>query len=203
MKKILFTIGKFIGYILPIGDCLYSIWMRIYTGYYSSRFGFFGSNSVIRPCFLMAKGLCHIEVGKNCFIGKGVSLTAWEIKNGNSPKIIVLDNSAIGDYSHITAINKIYIGKNVLMGKNILITDNSHGLSDISQISTPPNQRPLYCKGPVIIEDNVWIGEKSSILPGVRVGYGAIIAANSVVTKDVPPYSVVGGNPAKIIKTMN
>lgn len=64
----------------------------------------------------------------------------------------------------------------------------------------PPTQRPVYSKGPVIIGNNVWIGDKATILPNVSIGNGAIIAANSVVTKDVPEYCIVAGNPAKIIK---
>ena len=63
----------------------------------------------------------------------------------------------------------------------------------------PPTQRPVYSKGPVIIGNNVWIGDKATILPNVSIGNGAIIAANSVVTKDVPEYCIVAGNPAKII----
>lgn len=66
----------------------------------------------------------------------------------------------------------------------------------------PPLFRPLFSKGPVIIGKNVWIGDKATILPGVTIGDGSIIGANSVVTKDVPAYSVVAGNPAKIIKTI-
>lgn len=65
-----------------------------------------------------------------------------------------------------------------------------------------PNKRPLYCKGPVIIGNNVWIGEKASIMPGVTIGDGVIIAANSVVTKDIPSYSLAAGIPAKIIKSV-
>ena len=64
-----------------------------------------------------------------------------------------------------------------------------------------PLKRPIVSKGPVRIGDNVWIGDKATILPNVSIGNGAIIAANAVVTKDVPPYSVAAGNPAKIIKT--
>ena len=60
----------------------------------------------------------------------------------------------------------------------------------------------MYSKGPVIIQDNVWIGEKATILPGVTIGEGAIIGANSVVTKDVPAKSLVVGCPAKIVKTL-
>lgn len=67
------------------------------------------------------------------------------------------------------------------------------------------NQHTIHRDGyrfrnPVIINDNVWIGMNAIILPGVTIGKGAVIAAGSVVTKDVPPYSLVGGNPAKIIR---
>ena len=86
------------------------------------------------------------------------------------------------------------------MGKKVLITDNAHGTMTPNELETAPNLRNLYSKGPVIIEDNIWIGEKASIMPGVHVGKGSIIAANAVVTHDVPPYCIVGGVPAKIIK---
>ena len=67
----------------------------------------------------------------------------------------------------------------------------------------PPIKRELRTKGEVVIGDNVWIGDKASILPGVIIGKGSIVGANSVVTKDVPPFTVVGGNPAKIIKKLD
>ena len=92
------------------------------------------------------------------------------------------------------------IGNNVLMGRKIFITDNNHGGSDRGNLDIPPSLRQLYSNGPVIIEDNVWIGEKVSILSNLHIGKGAIVAANAVVTKDVPPYAIVGGCPAKIIK---
>lgn len=62
-----------------------------------------------------------------------------------------------------------------------------------------PDDRPLVCKGEIHIGDNVWIGEKAAVLSGVTVGDGAVIGANSIVTHDVPPYSVVAGCPARII----
>lgn len=88
----------------------------------------------------------------------------------------------------------------VLTGPNILITDNAHGASMAELLDTPPRLRPLHSKGPVVIEDNVWIGEKSSIMPGVHIGKGAIIAANSVVTHDIPSYCVAAGIPAKLLR---
>lgn len=157
---------------------------------------------------LLSSTLCswggYIELADNVFIGQSVQLTAWDNYRGHSysPSITVGNNSSIGDDSHVTAINRISIGNNVRMGKRILITDNAHGASDPNLLDIAPNYRPLVSKGPVVIEDNVWIGEKSSIMPGVTIGRGSIIGANSVVTKDIPPYCVVGGIPAIVIKTL-
>ena len=90
----------------------------------------------------------------------------------------------------------------MLTGPRVLITDNSHGNNASDSLNTPPFMRPLISRGKVVIEDNVWIGEGSMIMPNVTVGKGSIIAANSVVTKDIPPYCLVAGSPAKIIKTL-
>jgi len=151
---------------------------------------------------LYLKGGKYIEIGKNSQIGKGVYLTAWDryLDERFIPKIIIGNNSSIGNYGHVTAISTIIVGNNVRMGKMVFITDNSHGKSERQLMDIAPNYRPLYSKGAVVIEDNVWIGDKTTILPGVTIGKGAIIGANSVVTKDIPTYCVVGGNPARIIK---
>ena len=92
------------------------------------------------------------------------------------------------------------MGNNILTGRYVYISDNSHGKSNKEELDIPPIKRKLYVKGPVIIEDNVWIGERVCILSGVHIGKGAIIAANAVVTHDVPAGCIVGGVPAKIIK---
>ena len=83
-----------------------------------------------------------------------------------------------------------------------MINDNSHGNICREELDLAPNLRPLTSKGPIIIEDNVWIGEMVCILSGVHIGKGAIIAAGSVVTKNVPPYTIVAGVPAKIVKQL-
>ena len=83
----------------------------------------------------------------------------------------------------------------------MLITDNSHGQNTtLAELQMAPNQRPLYSKGAVHIGNNVWIGQNACIMPGVTIADGAIIAANSVVTHDIPAYSVAAGAPAKVIK---
>lgn len=204
--NIAILILNYIGLLLtPFNSyVLKKIGYYIYTGRYKFKFKEFGINSVIVPKFRNIVGEECISIGSNTSIGKLVTLTAWKNHDSQlfSPSIKIGDNTQIGDFSHITAISNITIGNNVLMGKNILITDNSHGLVIRDEISTPPLDRDLYSKGDVFISDNVWIGEKSTILPNVRIGYGAVIAANSVVTKDIDPYSVVGGNPAKLIKRL-
>lgn len=145
----------------------------------------------------------YISIGRYTHFDKDCVITAWDhTLSGDTfnPSIIIGECCDFGAWNHITATNKISIGKNLLTGKWVTITDNSHGKSDLNTLQQPPVLRPVVSKGPVIIGDNVWIGDKATILPGVTIGDGAIIAANAVVTKDVPAYCVVGGNPAKIIK---
>lgn len=94
------------------------------------------------------------------------------------------------------------IGDSLLTGKWVTITDNSHGETDKTTLEMRPQERPVTSKGPVVIGNNVWIGDKATILPGVTIGDGAVIAANAVVTENVPEYSVVAGIPAKVINYM-
>ena len=89
------------------------------------------------------------------------------------------------------------------MERKVMLNDNSHGLFNKEELQIQPNLRPLYSKGPIIIEENIWIGEMVCILGGVHIGKAAIIAAGAVVTKDIPAYSIVAGVPAKVIKILN
>ncbi len=148
------------------------------------------------------KGTQYISVGKNSRLEKGVILTAWDKQNDRffSPSITIGDNCNINEFNHITACRQISIGDNLLTGRYVYISDNSHGSSKYEEQMLHPHKRPLYVKGPVIIGNNVWICEHACILSGVTIGDGAIIAANAVVTHDVPPYCVVAGVPAKVVK---
>ena len=150
-------------------------------------------------------GARFITIGKGSCFEKHLSLSATipsHSKKDSYPSntITIGSNCYFGAYNHITAINNIEIGNHVLTGKFVTITDNSHGYTDIDNLKQKPIDRPIVSKGPVKIGNNVWIGDKASILPNVTIGDGAVIAANAVVTKDVPPYSVAAGNPAKIVK---
>lgn len=150
------------------------------------------------------KGMQYISVGEKSRFEKGVILTAWNLKNDpkSVPSITIGDNCNINEYNHITACSQITIGDNLLTGRYVYISDNSHGSSKYEELLLHPHKRPLHVKGPVVIGDNVWICEHACILSGVTIGDGAIIAANAVVTHDVPPYCVAAGVPAKVIKCL-
>lgn len=151
------------------------------------------------------KGSEFITIGEKTKIGKGVIMSAWDSYNKDTftPSIKIGKGCNIGDYNHITCINEIVIGDNLLTGRWVTFSDNNHGTFAKELLVLPPTSRPLVTKGKIQIGDNVWIGEKSTILSGITIGEGCIIAANSVVNKSVPPFSMVAGIPAKIIKTIN
>lgn len=144
----------------------------------------------------------RIQLGVNNAFGDNLYLTAWsKFSTNESPVLITIGNNCdFGAFNHITATNQIVIGDNCLTGKWVTISDNNHGTTSLEDLSLPPLKRNVVSKGPVIIGNNVWIGDKATILGGVIIGDGAVVAANSVVTKDVPAYSVVAGNPARVMK---
>lgn len=152
-------------------------------------------------CFSTSKE--QIEIGKNCDIH--AIITA---KKG--ARIKIGDYTTIRGNSVVGAICRIEIGNYVIISNNVTVYDNNNHPTD-------PNKRMEMCRSgfyselwdwkyadasPVKIGNNVWIGEKSTVLKGVTIGEGAIVASHAVVTKDVPPYAVVAGNPAKVVKLL-
>lgn len=105
------------------------------------------------------------------------------------------DNSTVGFRSDI--YGPVKIGKDVMIGPEVAIYTHNH---KHDEIDIPMIKQGYTENKPVYIEDDVWIGRRVLIMPGVCIGTGSIVAAGAVVTKNVEPYSIVGGNPAKIIK---
>lgn len=145
----------------------------------------------------------HISMGHLVSFGDDFYLYAYVKDKSTPPEITIGDNCCFGAHNHITASDKIIIGNNVVTGKRVTISDNNHGNTDATTLKTPPLEREIVSKGPIVISDNVWIGENAIILSGVTIGEGSIIAAGAVVTKDIPAFSIAAGNPARIIKTID
>lgn len=148
-----------------------------------------GDDSSVEATFIFESSAGHISIGNNCHLGS----------------------------STLISINEIQIGNNVMISYGCTIYDhNSHSLSYVHRREDMATEIREFRNGtnlkeknwstvssrPVRICNDVWIGFKAVILKGVTIGEGAIVGACSVVTQDVPPYTVVGGNPAKIIKTL-
>ena len=167
------------------------------TGVKKSWFKTFGRNSLIAP------GV-RVLNGKYISVGDGVSFLSGcviETVPGNlPPDLIIGDGCSINEYTHITCAGKITIGENLLTGRFCLIADNSHGSSFADDMNLAPLARKVRCTGEIKIGKNVWLGDRVTILGGVSIGDGAVIGANSVVTKDIPAYSVAVGVPAKVVK---
>lgn len=142
-----------------------------------------------------------ITIGKNCeILGTLISM--------GEGKIAIGDYSEIRGNSFVGSVDSVKIGSYVIISNNVRIFDNNnHPIS--------PEVRKEMCKNgfygdawrwthsehkPVVICDNTWIGEKTTVLKGVTIGEGSVIGCNSVVTKDIPPYCVAAGNPAKVVK---
>jgi len=156
-----------------------------------------GENSHIRPFSTIYAGS---KIGNNFQTGQGVSIRECN-KIGNSVSVgtnsVLEFGNTIGDFSRIHSncfMEMVTIGEYVFVGPNVVFTDDPH-----------PMGCPHYkeCKGGAVVEDYVRIGANATILPGVRIGRNSLIGAASVVVKDVPPDSVVAGNPAKVIKKID
>lgn len=144
-----------------------------------------GENSVIRGQLVIFAHAGKIDIGKDCYIGEG---------------------------TRIWSADAIKIGDRVLISHNVNIHDtNSHSVSPVlryqhfikimSEGHPVINNVDIQSKS-IFIEDDVWVGFNSTILKGVRIGQGSIVAASSVVTQDVPDFVIVAGNPASVIKKL-
>ncbi len=209
-KQFLMFIGKIWSWVCPpyLQNLVATCPVYIYTGYHRRFFKHIGRHTLIGT-HTSVRGHECISLGDDTSIGDYGYLTAYPTYKraqqtmSHTPILSIGNRCSIGLRPHITCINHIEIGNDVLIGPDVLITDNAHGKAEKQMMSTPPLQRPLVSHGEVIIGDNVWIGQGAMIMPGVRIGNGAIIAANSVVTHDVPSYSVAVGSPAIIVKQYN
>lgn len=203
IKRTAHIVGYLFSYVAPvhIAELCRAVVTHVFTGFVCRKFKYFGEGALLGAPAEKLYGLQNISIGKNTEIGRGVILTAWPGRIIDNPNLVIGDNCNIGIRSHLSAAVGIHIGNNLLTGPNVLIVDNAHGSFQMDQLGIHPSCRPLTSKGEVVIGNNVWLGANVCVMPGVKIGDGAIVAANSVVTHDVPPYTMAAGAPSKIVKT--
>lgn len=183
-------------------DFLYTLWVKNFLGEVGDK------TSFACPLLLQGGGRRRVKIGSYTGFGHHCVLGCWEKYvsaegvDHYEPEIIIGNNCSIGEYCHITAINKITIGDGLLTGRFVYIGDNAHGGLSNEEAEIPPLKRELKSKGEIKIGNNVWIGDKVTILGGVTIGNNVIIGAGSVVTHDVPSNCVVVGMPANIVKEL-
>ena len=176
---------------------------KLYTIVNYSRFNRIGKNVTFEPfSSLMNPG--YISIGDECYVGPNCRIEAWNhyLQQEFSPEIVLGNDVRINSRCHIGAITSVRIEECCLLGSGVFITDHSHGAVSIDEAQLHPSNRPLFSKGDVVIGRNTWVGENAVILPGVHIGECCVIGAAAVVTKSVPPYSVVAGNPARVVRRL-
>lgn len=180
-------------------DVFYTLWIRNFIGHLGEH------SCICYPCSLQGEGQMHILIGDYTTI-QGTSILGCWTKYGQQEfpdaSITIGNHCCIGEYNHITACNKITIGDGLLTGRYVIISDNSHGGLSEEEASIQPLFRELKSKGEVVIGNNVWLGDKVAVLSGVHIGNNVIVAANAVVTKDLPNDCVVAGVPGRVIKQL-
>ncbi len=150
-------------------------------------------------------GIRFIKIGENFIAGRGLWITAIRRYQDveYNPHITIGDNVIVSYYVHIAATNLVKIGSNVLIGSKVLITDHQHG--DYTETSKQngllsPAQRRLTSNLETVIGNNVWLGDGVVVMPGIKIGDNSVIGAISVVTHDVPSFTVAAGVPAVALK---
>lgn len=153
----------------------------------------------------------HISLGSNITLGPGCMINAICRYPGRflsdvphdtqsreyNPSIVIGDRVSVTGYLGLSAVQSVTIEDDVIIASHVFISDNAHGRS---RVDIPYKYQPLEDISPVLIGRGSWLGEHAVIMPGVQVGEFSIVGANSVVTRDVPPRSIVAGAPAKVIR---
>ncbi len=166
---------------------------RILSVIYARNFFSCGASFMLKTP-IKAFNANMISIGSNVLIRENAYLVAHS-DVGGPIKIDIGDNVEINERFFAEAHKSIKIGNDVLIGPEVMIFDHNHSFKKKELI-----RKQSQTVKPVVIGDDVWIGARAIILAGVTVGKGSVIGAGSVVTKSVPPYSVVAGVPAKVIK---
>jgi len=177
----------FIGLLLL---SIYQFWWKIFNYFILFLKGVdFGKNIKFEGLINISGGK-RVHIGNNAHFGAGVIISA-----GPDGEIFIGDDTYIGTHTIIIANKYVKIGNNCLISPFNYMIDSNHGIALGKLIRLQD-----YDVDPIVIESDVWIGVGCAVLKGVKIGEGAVIGARAVVTKDIPPYTIAVGVPAKVIK---
>jgi len=190
----------FIG-ISKIRRTMESILLKMYRHTISDKFKHLGTNFKIK-LDTQFHNCQYISIGNNFSADYRVKIDAWDKYAGESfvPEIIIGNNVSLNTDCYISSINRILIGDGVMMGRNVFITDHTHGKTKLYDAA--PAKRELYSKGGICIGNNVLIGSNVCIMPGVAIGDNCIIGANSVVTRSFGDNVCIVGTPGRVCKNL-
>jgi acetyltransferase-like isoleucine patch superfamily enzyme len=165
----------------------------------------FAKNIILSEgCYLDENVYIHacpggVEIGANTYIMHGAVLHVYNFRDIPQSGIRIGENSLIGEYTVIRGQGGVSIGDRVFTSPMTQLIAVNHVFNDPKM---PFSEQGITAQG-IVIEDDVWLGANVVVTDGVRVGKGAVVAAGAVVTKDVPPYTVVGGVPARVLRTID
>jgi acetyltransferase-like isoleucine patch superfamily enzyme len=183
LKKLALTM------LIPKNESRPRLWVRWFLNPFKHKRG---AKSVIR-----SRTRLDVFPFNQFVLGNGSVIEDFATINNGVGDVIIGDKTFIGLGDVI--IGPVRIGNHVMLAQNIVISGLNHGYEDVE---VPPSLQKVSCKE-IVVSDNVWIGANSVITAGVTLGKHCVIGAGSVVTKDVPAYTVAVGNPARLIKKYN
>jgi len=165
----------------------------------AGAFHSFGRRSVLQLPIRLG-GTHRIAIGERVFVGSHSWLQSIEDPTGDEMVALEIgDGVSISGMAHITAARSVRLGANVLLARNVFISDHNHRFDEIG---TPVLEQGIERPRAVLIEDGAWLGENVVVLPGVTIGRGAVVGANSVVLSDVPARCVAVGAPARVVRKL-
>lgn len=180
----------------------YRSWGRILSKGFSllvgGSFARFGRRTTIELPVRIS-GQHRIALGSKVFIGSGSWLQTLPDDDNQSVAIFISDGVSIAGSCVISAVRSVVLEDSVLLARNVYISDHMHRYTDTGK---PVQAQGLDKIQPVLIRKGAWLGQNVVVCPGVTIGAGSVIGANSVVTQDVPNFCVAAGAPARVVKAI-
>jgi lipopolysaccharide O-acetyltransferase len=170
-------------------------WGKGFSLLAGGAFASFGSHSVLQPPIRL-DGEWRIAIGSDVYVGAGCWLQVLD-GHGDEVALELGDGTSIQGGCVLSAALGIRLGRQVLLARNVYVSDHGHAFDDTSRAVLAQGIDRL---GRVEIGDGAWLGENVVVCPGVRIGRGAVVGANAVVTTDVPDFAVAVGAPARVVR---